>query len=259
MDVNTVDIQILGIQPYFFFACIAVAAAVCCFTFLLVLKDYRIEPHLEALGISLLGLMLGARLFGCLSGIYRAIGKEETLTMDTVLQTGIVFYGGLFGLLAVYHVLANRPEKVRSPETMDLLIVTVPLFHTIARVGCFFGGCCFGIPWKGVFAICYTTRNMSAVVTEYRFPVQLAEALFNLILFVYLVILVSRRDWKEKSLTRRYLWIYSTGRFLLEFFRGDAVRGIVGNLSFGQMISLLVWIGLTGSGIHQKIILKREC
>lgn len=244
LEIHAVDFQFFGVPTYFFFAVIAAVAAVFCFMFLLLWKRYRIEPHLKALALSLVGLLLGTRLFGVLSGIYRALGAGDKITVDAMLKTGIVFYGGLLGMLAVYRILADRPKKGRSLETMDLLVVTVPLFHTIARIGCFFGGCCFGIPWKGIGAVCYTCKSMGAVVTEYRFPVQLAESAFNLCVFVCLVIQASRRDWLERDLTCRYLWIYSTGRFVLEFFRGDAVRGVVGWLSFGQLISILIWIGL---------------
>lgn len=41
---------------------------------------------------SLLGLALGAKIFGFLTGIYRNIGNGEKVTLETMLDTGIVFY-----------------------------------------------------------------------------------------------------------------------------------------------------------------------
>ena len=37
-----------------------------------------------------------------------------------------------------------------------------------------------------------------------------------------------------------YLVFYSIGRFVLEFFRGDLIRGNVGSLSTSQFISIFI-------------------
>ncbi|EDM86319.1 hypothetical protein RUMOBE_03121 [Blautia obeum ATCC 29174] len=39
-----------------------------------------------------------------------------------------------------------------------------------------------------------------------------------------------------------YLIFYSIGRFVLEFFRGDLIRGSVGMLSTSQFISLFILV-----------------
>ncbi len=41
-------------------------------------------------------------------------------------------------------------------------------------------------------------------------------------------------------MTACYLLFYSVGRFILEFFRGDLIRGSVGTLSTSQFISIFV-------------------
>ena len=43
---------------------------------------------------------------------------------------------------------------------------------------------------------------------------------------------------------RVYLWAYASFRFLIEFFRGDALRGGFGPLSFSQWVSLCLLVGL---------------
>ena len=44
-----------------------------------------------------------------------------------------------------------------------------------------------------------------------------------------------------------YLIFYSVGRFILEFFRGDLIRGSVGVLSTSQFIS--IFISAAGIGL----------
>ena len=41
-----------------------------------------------------------------------------------------------------------------------------------------------------------------------------------------------------------YLMCYAVFRFFIEFFRGDKVRGGIGALSFSQIVSILILIGL---------------
>ena len=43
---------------------------------------------------------------------------------------------------------------------------------------------------------------------------------------------------------RVYLWAYAAFRFVVEFFRADAVRGGFGSLSFSQWVSVCVLLGL---------------
>ena len=82
------------------------------------------------------------------------------------------------------------------------------------------------------------------VNTANRIPVQLIEAAFNVGIFIYLFALIHKDDWKNKNLLLRYIVIYSCGRFLLEFIRGDTVRGVIHGISFSQVISIIIWLTL---------------
>ena len=39
----------------------------------------------------------------------------------------------------------TRATKRDPADYFDMLAVGIPLFHAFARIGCFLGGCCFGI------------------------------------------------------------------------------------------------------------------
>jgi len=207
-------------------------------------KKYDISQSIKTLFISLVGMALGAKLFGYLTGIYRDIGLGNSITLDSVLDTGIVYYGGLLGLIATYSLCLKAKRCTMDVHSLDVLAVCFPLFHTIARIGCFLSGCCYGKIHQGMLAINYTTIIEGSVDMNFRFPVQLLETLFELAIFIYLLSLLNKEEWQSKKLLLRYLAIYSVGRFFLEFLRGDIRRGVICGVSFSQCISIYIWIVL---------------
>lgn len=216
-------------------------------------KKYDLSQSIKTLFISLVGMALGAKLFGYLTGIYRDIGLGNSITFDSMLDTGIVYYGGLLGLIATYSLCLKAKQCTLDVHSLDVLTVCFPLFHTIARIGCFLSGCCYGKIYQGILAIKYTTIIEGKVNTNLRFPVQLLEALFELAIFIFLLSLLYKEEWQSKKILLCYLAIYSFGRFFLEFLRGDIRRGIICGVSFSQCISILIWITLLS------YCLKRRC
>lgn len=245
MTFNSVGFSILGIPAYFFCACIGLVIAICTYISLLFSKEYLLSQHMKVLAISIIGMAVVARAFGCLTGVYRIIGQGEKVTFESIKNTGIVFYGGLLGLFLTYG-LCIKVKLVDDEDyhVLDVLAVVVPLFHAIARVGCFLAGCCFGIRSECPLAINYTVLEKGCEITVPRLPVQLFESVFNLFLFIYLLMLLKNKNWKNKQILCRYLMLYSCGRFLLEFIRGDSARGLIAGISFSQMLSVLIWIVL---------------
>lgn len=242
MAVDTVGFTILGIPVYIFFFCVGFVIAVCLFIVLLSQKHISITLPTKCLFFSMIALVLVARLFGVLSGIYGAIGRCEKVTWDTVRQTGIVFYGGLIGLLFSYYLACRRLGDHRVRKSINTLAVVIPLFHGISRIGCFLGGCCYGVSCSSKLSVKYTTEISGAIDTTYRIPIQLLESTLNFLIFLYLLHLYKRNDWEARYILRKYLVLYSVLRFTLEFWRGDEIRGVVYGISFSQMISLLIWI-----------------
>lgn len=245
---DAVGFTILDIPGYFFFTGIGIVIAVSAFMVFLFQKKYSIQKNMCTLAMSCIFVFLFARLFGCISGIYRDVGMGRVVTIDTVKETGIVFYGGLIGLLVSYSLISGF--FYQDKYIMDVLAVCIPLFHSISRVGCFVGGCCFGVESKSFISIEYTTRIFDAINTSYRIPTQLIEAVFNLVLFIYLLLLFRKDEWINKHILRRYLLIYSIGRFIIEYFRGDLTRGVINGISFSQIVSIAIWLFLILSSIH---------
>ena len=255
---NTVNFRVFGIPAYFFCAFTGLVLTTCIYIMLMSSKKYDISQSTKILFISLCVMALGAKGFGFLTGIYRNIGIGKPITLDALLDTGIVFYGGLFGLIITYSLCLKSKRCNLDTQALNVLAVCIPLFHAVARVGCFLSGCCFGKLYQGVLSINYITTIENHVDENLRFPVQLVEALFEFLLFIYLLSLLKSEKWRSKKLLLRYLAIYSSGRFLLEFLRGDIRRGLIYGISFSQCISVLIWIVLLGYYLNQQIVLKQK-
>lgn len=154
--------------------------------------------------------------------------------LTAYLSGGFVFYGGLYGGLLGALLYVKRSHL--STDTMlHLLLPIIPLFHSVGRIGCFCAGCCYGIP-SAAFGICYSESPFAPNHTP-LFPIQPVESILLFLLFALLLYLQKKRigGWRMLGC---YLLIYGTCRFLLEFLRGDAIRGILWGLSTSQYISV---------------------
>jgi phosphatidylglycerol:prolipoprotein diacylglycerol transferase len=242
MSYDATTTKIFDIPPYQFFAVVGVVFASSLFILLLLKYDYSIPRYTKIFLLSGIGLLIGAKIFGFLTGLYSALANKVAITLDTFLNTGIVFYGGLLGFLSTFLLICKKMDKKINYGVVDLAVVCIPLFHFFGRLGCFFGGCCFGIESHSVSSMLYTTHIHDEVTTASRYPVQLVEALFNIIIFIVLISLLFKKRLRGHLLIA-YLFTYAIMRIFLEFFRGDFARGVWNGVSFSQVVSVGILIG----------------
>ena len=202
--------------------------------FLFFRKDrYNIEFN-SFLKISLLiaiGIVIGSKLLYAATMIPWLVQNFSWINLLLLVpQSGFVYYGGLFGMLGALW-LASRKDRDKRDRLFRMFLPSIPLFHAFGRIGCFMAGCCYG-------------RELSSplVIAGFEFariPVQLIEALFEFLMFILFIIL-EKAGSKLYSLGN-YLMLYAVFRFVIEFFRGDTVRGIwFGGLSTAQYISIII-------------------
>lgn len=169
-------------------------------------------------------------------------------------RDGFVFLGGFVGacVCAIGYTRYNRQSIL---GVADLFAPFVALAQGIGRIGCFLFGCCFGkecsVPWAVHFpsdSPAYNFQFNEGLIDIHAHsslgvhPVQMYESVFNFGHFGLLLLIRSRQKFLGQ-LAMCYLMIYSTGRFILEFYRGDSYRGIYGVFSTSQIISLLLFCG----------------
>lgn len=155
--------------------------------------------------------------------------------------SGMVFYGGLLGGILFGLIYCNI-RKINTGEFSDCFAVGIPLFHFFGRIGCFLSGCCYGI--ESEFGFTATNAINESCNYVNRFPVQLLEAVLNLVLFLILLLFFLKGILKN-NLIFAYFILYGIIRFFDEFLRGDSYRGIWFGFSISQWISLiLIVIGI---------------
>lgn len=152
------------------------------------------------------------------------------------LASGFVFYGGLLLGIPSYF-LGVKLAHCKTFEYADYYAVSIPLVHGFGRLGCFCAGCCYGIPYDGIFAVHYTHPLSSVPVEIGIFPVQLIEGLCLIILSQVILILFMKN---RHQLFFVYIFSYCIIRFVLEKYRFDYERGGIGPFSTSQIISLAI-------------------
>lgn len=225
-----------GIGAYGLFSASALVLCYIVAILLCVRLRHDTQRQVLAMLLSMAFLYAGAKLFGVISYASYLHGKGEAIGWFVFEKSGIVFYGGLLGYLLGIRILLPRfLRKTGANLTTGYAIAATlfPLFHGIARMGCYFAHCCYGVE-----------HPHFAHFWEGRVPVQLFESLFCLLLFALLLYFLLRYPKLHKWILPVYLFAYSVFRFIIEFWRGDAVRGGFGIFSFSQWVSVCIWIAL---------------
>lgn len=152
---------------------------------------------------------------------------------------GATFYGGLLGALAIFLPILRfkKGRTVSVSERLSDLAPCIPAGHCLGRIGCFFGGCCYGKPTDCAFGVVFPEGSIpyehygGAVKIH---PTQLYEAVFLLLLAFFL--------WRfaKKRAFPLYCILYGVFRFLIEFLRDDDRGALLPGLSPAQILSLLL-------------------
>lgn len=109
----------------------------------------------------------------------------------------------------------------------------------------------------GIGNIKYTNSQFAPNNTN-LFPVQLTESACNIIIFIILSYIYKKSKHTEKIIGL-YCILYGILRFLLEFLRGDLIRGIELGLSTSQWISIvLIIIGIIQLNYIKKELIKQK-
>ena len=127
---------------------------------------------------------------------------------------------------------------------MDIIALGMPLAHGVARIGCFFAGCCYGKPTSLPWAVTFRhPETLAYPVGVPLHPTQLYSSLGNFLIFLILLLL-NRSGRFPGRLIFFYLLIYGLLRSFVEVFRGDK-RGA----PLFDFLSTSQTIGLTAAAV----------
>ena len=182
--------------------------------------------------------LLGARLLYVIVE-YRYF-LDSPLEIFKFWKGGLVFYGGLIlgVLISLWYLKRNQMPMWK---TADLLAPSIALGQSIGRWGCFFAGCCYGKKTDVAWGITFTDPRSLAPLGISLHPTQVYLSLNAVFIFMFLMWL-SKRKVFDGQILWSYGILYSIGRFLIEYFRGDD-RGfpVEQVLSTSQFVGVFVF------------------
>ena len=211
-------------------------------------KGFTVEDIIFVVLSIVAGILIGGHLLYGITNykyiIYLAgnifnLKFKQILSALSVVFGGSVFYGGFLGAMLTLRIYSSRFAKEKRRTIFDIYAVCVPLFHGFGRIGCFLGGCCYGVESKYGFTV-HGNQLVPDINDVSRVPVALIEAYGNLLIFLLLLKLFKKQKLKGKMMYL-YMLIYPVLRFGTEFLRGDKIRGIWFGFSTSQWISMVLF------------------
>lgn len=182
----------------------------------------------------LISAIVGSRLFYVISewGFY----KTYPVNIFRVWEGGLHFFGGLTASIAAVIFFTLRHSSIPLWKFADAAIPSVALGFAIGKVGCFFAGCCHGLPCHLPWAVTFNNPESLAVQGVALHPSQVYEAVAN-----FLVFLTLEKLYKIKGRDGTLFWfgifLLSFVRFHLEFFRWE--KKFFAGLTFYQLVSFV--------------------
>lgn len=157
---------------------------------------------------------------------YLADGIFHSIKVGTLTFGSANFLSGLVGGLVSFMLLMKyfyKDENKDLRKIMNTVITGVVLAHAFGRIGCFFAGCCYGIPTESFLGVNFPHGHAHTVHPGASvLPTQLFEAFF---LFVLFFVMNKVAIFKNREI-ETYVIGYGIWRIGIEFIRGDE-RGVI--------------------------------
>jgi phosphatidylglycerol:prolipoprotein diacylglycerol transferase len=205
-------------------------------------KKEGIDPErIMDLGVYLLlAAIVGSRLLHVLTTLPDY--ANNPWEAFAIWKGGLVFYGGVIAAIPV-GIWYVRKHNLPVWKTADIIAPYAALGHAFGRLGCFFAGCCYGAACSSPIGITFSDPHSLAPLGVALYPTQLMESGGEFLIFSVLIIL-RRHKIFDGQLFWSYMLFYAVLRFIIEFFRGDEIRGLYfgGIVSTSQIIALFLFV-----------------
>ncbi len=192
------------------------------------------------------GAIVGARLLFIVTNLDQIGNLADVFE---IWNGGMVAYGGFLGGFVGMMAFCRLHGLAFLPWA-DCVAPGLCIGLTVTRIGCFLGGCDYGRPWSGPWAVrfpagspAFTEQTLQGLLPRGAthslavHPTQLYESLAGLVLLA-IYVAVRRR---QASAGHAFLAVvagYGILRSAIEILRADLGRGWIGPLSTSQFIGL---------------------
>lgn len=174
-------------------------------------RGFPLVPTVLVMGMGRMGFLLGTWL-GAVGG-----GRSSLFSLVFALT---------------FTLATMRYLRYRFP-ILDLYALFIPLGLALQRIGCYFAGCCYGIPTDSIFGMNYPEIGVSL------HPVPLYFIGAYLSLFI-LMLLLRKRIHGSGALAMLCLSLCSFSRFGIEFFRDPDSNQMLATSWYG--LKQLQWV-----------------
>jgi phosphatidylglycerol:prolipoprotein diacylglycerol transferase len=229
-----------GIQYYGLFIALGIIITVIAIRRNKRFKQLHLEDkYLDIIIVSIIAGCVGGRLLEVIS---------EPLLYPHWYDWFALWQGGFSILGSIIGIIITMPfylKKINVPiiQLFDLVSIYAPLCQSIARLGCFTAGCCYGVATNSIFAVIYTNPNTLAACNIPLHPTQLYSSAILFCIFLFMYFVAQRVCTKDGQLFITYLTLAALERFCVDFWRADRI--MIGNfLSFHQVVALCIIIAL---------------
>ncbi|WP_170007213.1 prolipoprotein diacylglyceryl transferase [Bacillus fonticola] len=156
-----------------------------------------------------------------------------------IWEGGLAIQGGLVGGF-VAGALYSWRHKLNFWEFADIMAPGIILGQAIGRIACLLNGDAFGSPTGSNFGLVFPEGTMAynTYGSQPLWPAEVWEGQWDFIVFGLLLIL-KNKTWPTGFIFLFYNILYSIGRFMLGFLRGDSPRYLF-DLTAGQLTSVTV-------------------
>jgi phosphatidylglycerol:prolipoprotein diacylglycerol transferase len=172
---------------------------------------------------------------------------------------GLAYYGGLIGASGAGLWFLRR-EGFPLGKACDAAATVIPVGLFFGRMGCFFGGCCFGTHTDGPFGMSFPEHSAASekqfregllsskdLVSLPVHPTQLYEAAGSLAIAAFLALWLQPRRRFDGQVMLVFLALYALLRFAIEILRDDD-RGALLGLSTSQLIGVAILAFVAAAG-----------
>ena len=194
--------------------------------------------------------LIGARLYYVIFNwdYYSA----NTLQILAFRDGGLAIHGGIIGGFLAGYWYIRRHKELNLWSIADIIAPSLILGQSIGRWGNFFNQEAHGGPVSSEFISKFPAFIQKGMLIEgqYYHPTFLYESLWNGLVFIILLWMLTRKSVPHGIVAMSYLILYSLGRFVVEGLRTDSL--MLGPLQVAQVVSILsIIVGATF--IYQKM------
>lgn len=172
-------------------------------------------------------------LYILLYGLFAIVfGKFYTMITSNeynILKAGLSSYGGLIGVILasiIFEFIVPTNKKI-----IKYTIISLPLTYGIGKIACFIAGCCYGIPYNGLFNVVYKDGLNIPL-----FPIQITETIVFIMIFI-----ICNKLRNNKNIIYITIFISTIAKFLLDFLRYEHINKLI---TTNQVFSIIVIIAI---------------